>query len=98
MVLVGMKFWDQLTGDEKQILQDSCKEARDYERNVTREMSPKSLAELQAKGMVFNEISPEEMTMMRARVKPVVDKHSKEIGEELVAQAYAAIEKSKQPQ
>ena len=61
-------------------------------------MSPKSLAELQAKGMVFNEIAPEEMARLRATVKPVVDKHSKEIGEELVTQAYAAIEKAKQPQ
>ena len=98
VVLVGKKFWDQLTGDEKQILQDSCKEARDYERSVTREMSPKSLVELQARGMVFNEIAPEEMARMRANVQSVVDKHSKEIGEELVAQAYAAIEKAKQAQ
>jgi tripartite ATP-independent transporter DctP family solute receptor len=98
VVLVGKKFWDQLTGDEKQILQDSCKEARDYERNVNREMSPKALAELQAKGMVFNEISPEEIARMRAKVEPVVDKHGKEVGDELVAQAYAAIEKARQPQ
>ncbi len=98
VVLVGKKFWDQLTGDEKQILEDSCKEARDYERSITREMSPKSLAELQAEGMAFNEISPEEMARMRATVKPVVDKHSKEIGDELIAQAYAAIEKAKQSQ
>ena len=98
VVLVGKKFWDQLSGDEKQILQDSCKEARDYERSITREMSPKSLVELQARGMVFNEIAPEEMARMRAKVQPVIDKHSKEVGEELVAQAYAAIEKAKQAQ
>jgi tripartite ATP-independent transporter DctP family solute receptor len=96
-VLVGKKFWDQLSGDEQKILQDSCKEARDYERSISREMSPKSLAELQAKGMEFNEIASEEMARMRAAVKPVLDEHSKEVGEELVAQAYAAIEKAKQP-
>ena len=97
VVLVGKKFWDQLSGDEQKILQDSCKEARDYERSISREMSPKSLAELQAKGMEFNEIAPEEMARMRAAVKPVLDEHSKEVGEELIAQAYAAIEKAKQP-
>jgi TRAP-type transport system periplasmic protein len=69
VVLVGKKFWDQLSGDEKGILQDSCKEARDYERSVTREMSPKSLVELQARGMVFNEIAPEEMAKMRGNVQ-----------------------------
>jgi TRAP-type transport system periplasmic protein len=98
VVLVGKTFWDQLSDDEKGILQDSCKEARDYERSVTREMSPKSLIELQARGMVFNEIAPEEMARMRAKVQRVVDTHSKEVGEELVAQAYAVIEKVKQAQ
>src|SRR5215204_4479532 len=49
IVLVGKKFWDQLSGDEKQILQDSCKEARDYERHISRDLSPAALAELQAK-------------------------------------------------
>lgn len=98
IVLVGTKFWDQLTNDEKQLLQDSCKEARDYERSVNREMSPKSLTELQAEGMEFNEISPEEMARMRAKIKPVVGKHSAEVGDDLVAQAYAAIEKARQPQ
>ena len=72
--------------------------ARDYERSVTREMSPKSLVELQARRMVFNEIAPEEMARMRGNVQPVIDKHSKEVGDELVAQAYAAIEKAKQAQ
>jgi TRAP-type transport system periplasmic protein len=96
IVLVGKKFWDQLSGDEKQILQDSCKEARDYERHISREMSPAALAELQAKGMLFNEIAPEEMVRMRAKVKPVIDKHSKDIGDTLVAEAYAAIDKVRQ--
>ena len=33
------------------------------------------------------------MAKMRDKVKPVVDKYSKEVGEELVTQAYAEIEK-----
>ncbi len=71
---------------------DSCAEARDYERKANREMGPKALAELKAKGMIFNEITPEEMTKFRAKVKPVVDKHSKQVSEDLVKQANAVIE------
>jgi TRAP-type transport system periplasmic protein len=92
VVIVSKKFWDQLSGDERKVLQDSCAEARDYERRVNREMTPKALAELKAKGMVFNEIAPEEMTKFRARVKPVVDKHAREVDDKLVKQAYAVIE------
>jgi tripartite ATP-independent transporter DctP family solute receptor len=92
VVIVGKKFWDQLSGDEKKIMQDSCIEARDYERKVNREMGPKALAELKAKGMVFNELPPEEMAKFRAKVKPVVDKHAKAVSADLVKQAYAVIE------
>ena len=59
-------------------------------------MSPKSLAELIAKGMVFNEIAPAEFDRMKEKVKPVVDKHAKDIGERLITQTYAEIEKVRQ--
>ena len=92
VVIVSKKFWDRLSATEKKIMQDSCAEARDYERKVNREMGPKALAELKAKGMIFNEITPEEMTKFRAKIKPVVDKHSKQLSEDLVKQANAVIE------
>jgi tripartite ATP-independent transporter DctP family solute receptor len=92
VVIVSKKFWDQLSATERKILQDSCVEAREYERKVNREMGPKALAELKTKGMIFNEITPEEMAKLRAKVKPVVDKHSKQISEDLVKQANAVIE------
>ena len=92
VVLVGKKFWDQLSGDERKVLQDSCVEARDYERRVNREMNPKALEELKAKGIVFNEIAPDEMARFRTAVKPVVDKHAKGVDDKLVKQAYAVIE------
>jgi TRAP-type transport system periplasmic protein len=93
VVMVGKKFWDKLTPEEQQILQDSCVEARDYQRKVNRESNTKVLAELKAKGMTFNEIPPEEMAKMREKVRPVIDKYTKEVGEDLVKQTYAEIEK-----
>ena len=96
VVLVSKKFWDQLSGDEKQILQDSCGEARDYERAVSRELSPASLGELKAKGMTFTEIPADELAKMREKVKPVTDKYAKDVGDALVAQAHAEIEKVRQ--
>lgn len=93
VVMVGKKFWDKLSPDEKKILQDACIEARDYERKVTREANAKVLKELQAKGMAFNEIPPAELAKMREKAKPVVDKYTKDVGDDLVKQTYAEIEK-----
>jgi TRAP-type transport system periplasmic protein len=95
VVLAGKKFWDQLNDTEKQIMRTSCQEARDYERAVSRDLSPKSLAELKEKGMVFSDIPPDEMTKMKAKVKPVVETYVKDIGEDLVNQAQAEIQKAK---
>lgn len=93
VVLVGKKFWDQLSADEKKILQDSCSEARDYERTVSREANASLITELRKKGMVFNEIASEEQARMRERVKPVIEKYTRQLGEDLVKQTYAEIEK-----
>lgn len=96
VVLVGKKFWDVLSGDEKKILQDSCAEARDYERKASRDLDTKVLIEMKAKGLIVNDISPEERARMREKVKPVVEKYTNVIGAELVRQTYAEIEKVRQ--
>ena len=51
-----------------------------------------ALAELK-KTMAVNDITPAEMAKIRAKVKPVVDKFSAEVGPDLVKQLYAEIEK-----
>lgn len=94
-VMASKKFWDKLTGDEKKVFQDSCAEARQYQLKVNREQGAKLLADLKAKGMVVNEIAPPEIARMREKVKPVVDKFAKQVGEDLVKQTNSEIEKVK---
>lgn len=93
VVIVGKKFWDGLSADDKKIMQEACIEVRGYQRKLSREQNAKVLADLKAKGMVFNELSPQELAKMRQELKPVVDKYTKEIGPELVQQTYAEIAK-----
>ena len=93
VVLVGKKFWDQLSGDEKKILRDACAEAREYERKASRDLDVKVLAEMKAKGLIVNEVSPEERARMRDKVKPVIEKYTAVVGPDLVKQAYAEIER-----
>ena len=45
--------------------------------------------------MVFSDIPPDEMTKMKAKVKPVVEKYVKDIGEDLMNQTQAGIQKAK---
>ncbi len=59
---------------EQRLIQDAATEAQNYQRVVSREASGKAVTELQAKGMVFNELAPAELAKMRAAVKPVYDK------------------------
>ena len=46
--------------------------------------------------MVFNEIPADELAKMREKVKPVMDKYTKDVGDALVTQAHAEIEKVRQ--
>ena len=74
IVLVSKKFWDKLSPTEQRIMHEAANEARNYQRTASRAAAQKALADLQAKGMVFNEVSPAEQARMRAIAKPVTDK------------------------
>ena len=78
IVLISKRFWDRLSPTEQKILQDSANEARDFQRTASRDVSSKALAELKAKGVTVNELSPAELARMRAAVKPVHDKFAAE--------------------
>ena len=74
IVLVSKKFWDQLSPAEQKMMHEAADESRAYQRQVSRAAAQKSVGELQAKGMQFNEIAAPEMARMRQLVKPVVEK------------------------
>ena len=95
MMLVSKKFWDQLSADEKKVLETSAAEARDYQRKVAREMSDKSRQFLVKQGMQINDVSPQEIARMRDKVKPVIDKYTAQVGEPLVKEFYAELEKAR---
>jgi tripartite ATP-independent transporter DctP family solute receptor len=95
MLLVSKKFWDGLSADEKKVVQDAAFEARDYQRKVAREMSEKSRQALIKHGMQINDIAPAELQRMRDKVKPVVDKYAAQVGEPLVKEFQAELEKAR---
>ena len=74
IILVSKKFWDKLSPVEQKIMQDAANEARTYQRQVSRAAAQKAVAELQAKGMQYNEVSAEQQARMRDIAKPVTEK------------------------
>ena len=93
VVLVSKKLWDDLSADGRKIMEDSCVEARDYQRKVSRETNAKLVHELKASGMELNEIDPQELAKMRQKLQPVIDKHVQNVGADLVKRAAVEIEK-----
>ena len=74
IMLVSKKFWDRLSATEQRIMQEAANEARSYQRTVSRATAQKAVADLQAKGMQYNEVSAAERARMRAIARPVQDK------------------------
>jgi tripartite ATP-independent transporter DctP family solute receptor len=71
IVTVSKRFWDGLSKDEQKVLMDAARKSRDFERKDTRDEAAKALAELKAKGMVVNELTPAETARMRDRLTRV---------------------------
>jgi len=92
-VIVSKKFWDKLSADEKQILQEAATETATFQRQVARDQAAKVLAELKTKGMTVHELSAEEIAKLRERADPVIAKYTKDIGEPLLKEAYDEVAK-----
>lgn len=94
-LIISKKFWDTLNADEKTLFQSAAAEATVFQRKLSRGQEADALASLKAKGMIIDELPADELAKVREKVKPVVDKYKAEIGDALVTQAYATIEKKR---
>ena len=94
-VMMSKKLWDKLSPDEQTIFVSSCNEAKTYQRQVSRTEDAKIIAELKAKGMQINELSPAEIAKIKAQMQPVIDKYTETVGADLVKQAQASIDSTK---
>ena len=93
IVLVSKKWWDQLSKDEQKILRDAAIASRDFERKDTREEAGRALAELKAKGMIVNELSPQESARMRDMLTKVNAGIAVNVGMDLWQETQATLSK-----
>jgi tripartite ATP-independent transporter DctP family solute receptor len=93
-VLASKKKWDALTKDEKDILTSTMAEATKWQRENSRKLADESVTNLK-KTMTANVLPSEELTKIRAKIKPVIDKFSASVGPELVKELQAELEKGR---
>lgn len=93
VAVVSKRVWDKLSADEQKVVRETAAEASAYQRQVSREGEARFLAELKERGMTVNEVSAEEAVRMREKLKPVIDKFSRDLGADLATQMNAEIAK-----
>ena len=91
-LIASKKKWDALTKDEQEILMSTVIEARDWQRQNSRALAEKSLANLK-KTMEVSVLPPEEIAKIRAKIKPVIEKFSANVGPELVKELQGELDK-----
>ena len=92
-LLLSKKAWDGMSPPEQAALRECAAQGRDEERRVNREAEARSVANLRAKGMAINEISPQEMQRIRERTRVVYEQHRKDIGDEAMNLVLAEIKR-----
>ena len=90
--LVSKVTWDKLSGDERAALQDSANDARDFERILSRQRNSQALEKLK-RTMQLSALSSQEAEKMREAVRPIIEKYTKVVGEELVNETGTALAK-----
>lgn len=93
MLLMSKKVFDKLNADEKKVLGEAAVEARDYQRQLSQQYSAKSLEFLKGK-LAVNTLPPEEIAKMKEKSKPIIEKYSKQYGEQTAKEMYAEIDKA----
>jgi tripartite ATP-independent transporter DctP family solute receptor len=89
-VIFSKKVWDTLSAADKKILEDSAQEAAVTQRVAARAAVAANLDLLKKNGMTVTQLPPAEVTKLRDKMKPVIEKHSALVGP-IVAEVQAQL-------
>lgn len=87
VVLMSAKRWHALDEGDRKLLREGCHEARDHQRELNRKLTATLVDDLKREGMTITPLSDAEVQRFRARLEPVVEQYTKQIGPELVREA-----------
>jgi tripartite ATP-independent transporter DctP family solute receptor len=91
-MMISKKTWDRLNKEEQGIVLAAAKESQTYQRKVSRDAQDVALANLK-KTMEYTELPPAELAKVRAKLKPVIDKYSANVGMDFAKQVFGEIDR-----
>lgn len=91
LFMFSKAIFDTYSPDEQKALRDCAVVGRDVERKVITELNKTSLQKIEAAGVKFNTLSPEEHKKMLEKSQVVYEKHKKEIGADVVDRVQAIL-------
>jgi tripartite ATP-independent transporter DctP family solute receptor len=91
-VIFSKKVWETLSAADRKILEDAAHEATKAQRDASRATLAANLELLKKNGMTVTTFAPAEVTKLRDKMKPVIDKHSALVGP-VVAEVQAELAK-----
>ncbi len=94
-VVISKKFWETLSAAEKKILSDAATESAKFQRETARNLEASLLANLKKNGMQVTQLSDSEMVTLRDKMRPVTAKYGVVVGQDLVKELQAEIEKAR---
>ncbi|MDL2272728.1 TRAP transporter substrate-binding protein [Desulfovibrio sp. OttesenSCG-928-I05] len=89
--VVGKKFYDGLTPDQQQILQEASHIARDYMRNAVVADDAEALEEIRAAGLTITELEPAEFARIQDTATKTVIEEASKINPQLYKELVEAI-------
>lgn len=95
ILLLSRSVWDRMSPAQRRIVSEAAVEASKVQRQATRESEAKLISALRAKGLVISELSPSELSRLRARMAPIADKYKALASEETVKELNAELAKAR---
>ncbi|MBA1336168.1 MAG: TRAP-type C4-dicarboxylate transport system, periplasmic component [Firmicutes bacterium] len=74
-VVMSLKTWNELTTEQQQIIMEACQEARDYQRELNKQMDKEALQQMIDEGVIVTEISDDVLAQIQEMTAPVLAKH-----------------------
>jgi tripartite ATP-independent transporter DctP family solute receptor len=84
VLLASKRWWDGLSADEKQVIEEAAKSSQAYQRKVSREGNVEALSFLKEHGVKVSNFSTAEKEAIREKLEPIVSKLKQEIGPDTV--------------
>ena len=94
-VIISKKFWEKLSAAEKKIIGDAATESAKYQREQARKLESSILENLKKNGMQVTQLSEAEMGKLRDKMRPVTAKYGVTVGQDVVKEVQAEIEKAR---